>query len=199
MSTSLNFNFCDGFEYFRTPYFVKQSDFQYRIKYYNNKFNCQVNVFKLHGSVDNYKVNISPPFDMVKIPKKLNLLELHREEEVEDDIEEKHIWTLYSPDFLSGNDTKISKYSSHQYYIDIFEEFSMRLEKSDSLILIGYGLKDSEINRKILEKFPKDKKILVVKRSRGNEDFFKNNNVIHFGIGKELKDLDIQTIEEILK
>lgn len=199
MSTSLKIKFCDGFDYFRTPYYIKQNGFQFRIKFYNKKFDCLVKIYKLHGSIDNYKVNYSSPYDMIKIPKKLNLLELYREKETDGKFEEEHLWTLYKPNFLSGDNTKISKYSSHPYYIDLFKEFSSKLKQSDTLILIGYGLMDEEINSKILKSFPVDKKILVVKRTKGNKDFYIRNNIIHFGIGKELKDLDIKTIEDLLK
>lgn len=197
--TSLNCNFNDGFQFEQTPYHIRQNDYQFRIKYYTNNFSTEVNIFKLHGSIDNYIVDHSPPHDMVKIPKNLNLLELYREKlNSQDNIELEHLWTLYTPSFLSGNSTKIVNYKSHQYYIDLFNHFENKLENSESLICIGYGLGDIEINKKISKHFNDNKKILVVKPSKGDSNFYKNENIIHFGEGKELKDLSIEDVNQLL-
>lgn len=198
LSTSLTFVYNDGFQYFKTPYYIKQGNQQIRISYYTKNFNSNINIFKLHGSIDNYIINYSEPYDMVKIPKQLNLLEIYREREVDSEHVEEHLWTLYKPSFLSGDETKVEKYKSHNYYLELFTEFCSRLTKADILISIGYGLMDSEINKIIFEHFPEDKKILVVKRSKTDLDFFKSKNVIHFGDNKELKDLTVDDIKKYL-
>ncbi|MBE4948028.1 SIR2 family protein [Chryseobacterium culicis] len=198
LSTGLTYTYADGFQYFKTPYFIKQGNQQIRISYYTKNFNSQINIFKLHGSIDNYIINYSEPYDMVKIPKQLNLLEIYREQEVDSKHVEVHLWTLYKPSFLSGDETKVEKYKSHNYYLELFKEFCSRLSKADMLISIGYGLMDSEINKMIFEHFPEDKKILVVKRSKTDLDFFKSKNVIHFGDNKELKDLTVDDIKKYL-
>ncbi|WP_353777651.1 SIR2 family protein [Winogradskyella sp. 3972H.M.0a.05] len=198
LRTSLNHAFTDGFQYEFTPYYIKQGELQYRIKYYTNKYDGTVNIFKLHGSVDNYKVNYSQPFDMVKIPKKLNHINLYREKKTEDQkVTTENIWTLYESDFLTGNDTKIEKYKSHDYYVDIFTHFEERLERSSLLLILGYGLADKEINNKIFEHFDyKKNKIIVVKPSKGSKAFYRDDNIVHYGNGKLTSDI---TVEEIIK
>lgn len=197
-STSLTYTYNDGFQYFKTPYHIKQGNQEIRISYFTKNFNSNINIFKLHGSIDNYLINSSEPFDMVKIPKRLNILELYREKVDGTRQFEEHLWTLYQPNFLSGDKTKVDEYKSHKYYLDVFDEFSLRLKKADFLLCIGYGLMDHEINNKIFENLPKKNTVLVVKRSKGDLDFFKNKNVIHFGENKELKDLTINDLKKIL-
>jgi len=198
LEKSLNYTYDDGFQYFRTPYYIKQNNYQFRIRYYNQKFNSSVKVFKLHGSIDNFIVNYSEPYDMIKIPKKLNLLELYREKEIQEDFTEEHLWTLYEPHFLSGDETKVKKYNSHQYYIDMFNMLQKKLNNSELLVCIGYGLGDEELNKNIFSSYDESKKLLVVKPSKGNGEFYRNKNVIHFGTSRELKDLNITEIEELI-
>lgn len=198
LSTDIIIDYDDGFQYFKTPYYIKQGGFQFRVKFYNRKFNSNINIFKLHGSIDNYIINMKEPFDMIKIPKQMNLLELYREINSGEIYEEEHIWTLYQSNFLSGEINKIEMYDSHQYYNDVFEEFHSKLESTEALICIGYGLEDSEINNKIFKYINPDKKILVVKRSKGSSQFYKNENVLHFGVGKELKDLTLEDVKSLL-
>lgn len=194
LSTSINLKFDDGFQFFKSQYYIKQNNGQYRIKYYSGLYSESLKIFKLHGSIDNYIIQHSEPFDMVKIPKKLNLLELYREKEDADKIIEEHLWTLYTPSFLSGDLTKVSKYTSHPYYMDMFKHLSSQLNDTSILFTIGYGLMDAELNSKIFESYPSDRKIIVIKPKKGNPLFYRNENVIHFGTGKELKDLTLNDI-----
>lgn len=194
LSTSINLKFDDGFRFFKTPYYIKQNNCQYRVKYYSGLYNESLKIFKIHGSIDNYLINYSEPYDFVKIPKKLNLLELYREKESDNKIVEEHLWTLYTPSFLSGDITKVSNYTSYPYYIDMFSHLSSKLINSSVLVTIGYGLMDEELNNKIFTSYPSNRKIIVIKPSKGNPSFYRNENVIHFGLGKELKDLTLNDI-----
>lgn len=198
LSTDISQIYDDGFQHEETPYYIKQGGFQIRIKYYNKVFNSNINIFKLHGSIDNYIINMSEPFDMVKIPKTLNILELYREKSNSEGVVEEHLWTLYKPSFLSGDDNKVRMYDSHQYYRDVFNEFILRLQQTEVLVCVGYGLMDVEINNKIFDNINPKTKILVVKPSKGNPEFYRNDSVIHFGDGKKLEHLDLSNITDLL-
>ncbi|WP_143961242.1 hypothetical protein [Litoribacter populi] len=62
-------------------------------------------------------------------------------------------WINYHSDFLSGTSSKIIRYREPLIFEPLFKKFKENLNSSDQLIIIGYGCKDEEINRIILENF----------------------------------------------
>ena len=68
-----------------------------------------------------------------------------------------------SPDFLSGRTEKTKKYSRDKHYIDLFERFKENLQKSELLIVIGYGFQDCGINDYLVKNFlDKGKQMIVI-------------------------------------
>ena len=62
------------------------------------------------------------------------------------------------PDFLTGTTSKIERYKEPLLYKKLFEYFKSNLKKAEKLIIIGYGAKDKEINRMLVEHFDHQKK-----------------------------------------
>ena len=56
-------------------------------------------------------------------------------------------------DFLTGTTSKIERYKEPLLYKKLFEYFKSNLEEAEKLIIIGYGAKDQEINRMLIEHF----------------------------------------------
>ena len=56
-------------------------------------------------------------------------------------------------DFLTGTTSKIKRYGEPLIYKELFEYFKSNLEEAEKLIIIGYGAKDEEINRMLVEHF----------------------------------------------
>lgn len=196
--SELNFEFCDGFEFNGSRYYIKKRDRQIRIKCFKNRYDKQVRLFKLHGSIDNYLYNISSPYEMVKIPKDLYAPDLHRETRKGNRWIEEQCWTLYQPNFLSGTTTKILKYDKHQFHITQFKHFRKSLKNSKLLIAIGYGLQDEKINEFIKKELSKNLKMVVVKRTKSPKEFFQIENVFHYGNNLGIVDIKFNQIEMYL-
>jgi hypothetical protein len=77
-------------------------------------------------------------------------------------LEYENCFVNYHPDFLTGTTSKISRYEEPLLYKKLFELFKKNLNKAEMLIIIGYGCKDSEINRYILEEFGTNKPCFVI-------------------------------------
>ena len=67
----------------------------------------------------------------------------------------------YHANFLTGTTFKIKKYEDPFLFKPLFNLFKKNLEKSEMLIIIGYGCKDSGINDIIKKHFKGDKIFLV--------------------------------------
>jgi hypothetical protein len=145
---------CDGFEELGSPYYgevkgVKKISHKVRLPYYTNVFKKKVRLYKLHGSV-NYM-----PFHredgileaFLKIYPGIAFEHLFQEMNDESGLRYHNDWSNLHADFLSGTTSKIIRYRSKIYYSQIFDHFERNLKNSESLIIIGYGCKDPEINR----------------------------------------------------
>jgi NAD-dependent SIR2 family protein deacetylase len=196
--SSINFEYSDGFEIGGSPYYIKQKNRQIRVKYFANKFDKQVRLFKLHGSIDHYIYNFSNPYTMVKIPKDLYAPDLYREIKKGRKWIEENCWTLYQPIFLSGTTTKIIKYDKHPFHVSQFNHFKKSLKNSKLLIAIGYGLQDEKINEYIKEELNQKLKMLIVKRTQNPIDFFTLDNVMHYGKGLGISDLNFENVKQYL-
>lgn len=196
--SEINFEYCDGFEISGSKYYIKKKNEQIRVRFFDNKFDKQVRLFKLHGSIDHYIYNFSEPYEMVKIPKHLYPSDLHREKNIDGKWTEENCWTLYEPIFLSGTTTKIINYDKHPFYVSQFKRFTEALGKSKLLISVGYGLQDAKINEFIAAELSNNLKILVVKRSKTPATFFEHLNVFHYGNSLGIADLNMQGIKDYL-
>ena len=61
-------------------------------------------------------------------------------------------------DFLTGTTSKIKRYKEPLLYKKLFQYFQTNLKEAEKLIIIGYGAKDKEINRMLVEHFDHQKK-----------------------------------------
>lgn len=67
----------------------------------------------------------------------------------------------YHANFLTGTTSKIRKYEDPFLFKPLFNLFTENLEKSEILIIIGYGCKDIGINDIIKKHFNGDKIFIV--------------------------------------
>jgi hypothetical protein len=168
----------DGFMELGSPYYgifrdiVKDrgiqkepDEFTYtvRLPHFTDKFDSRFNLYKLHGSVDQYSVN-ADKHATIKDKRGIGPNDLMREVRRGEGLEYEHIRGIYSPSYLSGTEFKTSQYESTPYYRKLFGHFTSNLADSSSLIVIGYGFKDKVINRLMEEHFlaKPGSKLLVV-------------------------------------
>ncbi|TDO96071.1 SIR2 family protein [Flavobacterium sp. 245] len=196
--SSISFEYSDGFEIGGSRYYIKQKNRQIRIKYFNDRFDKQVRLYKLHGSIDHYIYNFSDPYQMIKIPKDLYPLNLYKETKIGEHWVEENCWTLYEPIFLSGTTTKILNYDKNPLHSSQFIHFKEALKKSKLLIAIGYGLQDEKINEFVRQELNNGLQMLIVKRSKDPNEFFALKNVKHYGDGLGVSDLNFKNIESLI-
>lgn len=159
----LNGELCDGFEELGSPYYGNLSsqgrEYKCRLQYYTGKYNKKYRLYKLHGSKD-YVIYYGPsgsvlsPEKYVKTRYGIGVSDLYKE--IQDDKGEfkyDHCWVNYHADFLTGTTSKIERYSEPLLFKKLFQHFRDNLKEAENLIIIGYGGKDSEINKMIFENF----------------------------------------------
>ena len=61
--------------------------------------------------------------------------------------------SYHHPDFLTGTTAKTLRYKEPLLYKKLFEHFEKNLHHAEKLIIIGYGGRDVEVNRIVLEHF----------------------------------------------
>lgn len=150
----------DGFHSYRSPYYgeleYNGQKYDCRLEEYKAYYNTAIRLYKLHGSLDYlmFKRCDSHGFfmndKMIKVPygiavdrtKKQNN---HRLGYLED-------WIEYSSDFLSGTLSKMHHYND-RFYKKLFKRFRLNLNKAECLMIIGYGGRDSGINKYVLDNF----------------------------------------------
>lgn len=200
--------FSDGYSENNSPYYseapVNQNNvrksYRVRLKYFQNKFNKKLSLYKLHGSIDTYQFNIgSPNTDLTRVKidygikldfKKEVFNSRKNEYEYQSGLQERY------PDFLSGTTTKMLSYGN-EYYQILFDHFKENLQKSKLLIVIGYGFGDKGINEYVEEHFLKlGGKMVVILPSKPNSKFMDIPNVSL--IPKKLEQVSIKEFMEIL-
>lgn len=173
-------NLCDGFEELGSPYFGKLDVggrvYKARLEYYTGKYDKQFRLYKLHGSRDYgvyYSSNHSvlSPEKYLKTRYGIGFGELYKEK-VNDkgELEYDNCWINYHSDFLTGTTSKIERYKEPLLYKTLFELFRQNLRNAETLIIIGYGGKDSEVNKILLENFDyKNKKSYIIDPFAGKQ------------------------------
>ena len=68
----------------------------------------------------------------------------------------------YHSDFLSGTTSKTLRYREPWYYEKVFQHFENNLRDSEMLVIIGYGCRDTEINRLIIEHYGNTHPVYIV-------------------------------------
>lgn len=156
-------NLCDGFEEMGSPYFGKlRTDFDsymVRLARYTGNYTSNLRLYKLHGSVNYYPFyrnegGVAIPEIYVKTKIGIGSNNLFKEfQDKNGELAYDNCWINYHSDFLSGTSSKIIRYREPLLFEPLFQKFKENLNSSDKLIIIGYGCKDEEVNRIILENF----------------------------------------------
>ncbi|MDB5032681.1 hypothetical protein [Mucilaginibacter sp.] len=155
---ALHGNLSDGFQELGSPFYGGMEDgSKIRLSYFSCEYDTNFRLYKLHGSLDQYPfhlMNGGKIDSYIKIKPGIGVTDLYKEVTDEDGkLAYINDFINYFPDFLSGTTSKILRYSDLIYYEGIFKAFESNLQASDTLILIGYGCGDQEINNIILENF----------------------------------------------
>lgn len=163
----INGDLADGFEEMGSKFYGRIEDNKMiRLKYFANKYDKKYNLYKLHGSLDQFpfRHQDGSPTEYIKIRKGVSTSNLYKEVEDEDgNFFYENDFTNYHPDFLSGTTHKILRYDEEGYFKEVFEHFVNNLKKSNKLIIVGYGCRDSEINKMIVKNFDfKNKPVFIL-------------------------------------
>lgn len=154
---------CDGFEELGSPYYgdlsVKGRHYKCRLQQYTGNYNKKFRLYKLHGSKD-YGVYYAPngatliPEKYIKTRYGVGFSELYKEVQNENgELTYDRCWINYHADFLTGTTSKIERYAEPLLFKELFQRFRENLNEAEKLIIIGYGGRDSEVNKMILENF----------------------------------------------
>ncbi|MDX9918308.1 MAG: hypothetical protein RBT15_09920 [Gudongella sp.] len=169
----LSGNLCDGFEELGSPYYgkldVEGRVYHPRLERYTGKYDKQFRLYKLHGSRDYgvyYSSNgsVASPEIYLKTKYGVGFGELYKERANDKgELEYENCWLNYHADFLTGTTSKIERYKEPLLYKTLFELFRQNLREAEMLLIIGYGGKDSEVNKMLLENFDfKSKKSFII-------------------------------------
>lgn len=170
---------CDGFEELGSPYFgnlsVQGRKYKCRLQHYTGKYDKKIRLYKLHGSKDYgiyYGSNGATltPERYVKTRCGVGFSELYKEiTDREGNLVYERCSINYHADFLTGTTSKIERYTEPLFFKILFQHFRDNLKEADKLIIIGYGGRDSEVNKMIFENFDfKNKPSFVIDPYPGN-------------------------------
>ena len=119
--------------------------YKVRLKRFTDKFDNQIRIYKLHGSIDTHIINVRG-FDRPRVKNMFAVHDFYVEKE--DDhgklVYERSVGNNF-PDYLSGTTEKLRSYSD-SYYEVLFNHFKAELPNCVALGVIGYGFWDSGIN-----------------------------------------------------
>ena len=191
----------DGFEEFGSKYFGKLNsnnrNYMVRLQRYTGTYLSNLRLYKLHGSLDYelyYRQDNGQFFPETYIKSRYGVgnTELYKEiENKKGELEYENCWINYHPDFLTGTTSKIQRYAEPLLFEKLFQLFKENLKNADKLIIVGYGAKDDEVNKIILEHFDfKNKKSYII-------DPYAGDKVKDFGkmVGAKLIDKQLENID----
>lgn len=181
-----------------------------------HNFNSQINLYKLHGSLDTYwigdvligdndlgyecsvKVNgcchMSPDFSRWRMSVDRSSL-----------IFEKRMASAsWHPDFLTGKGSKLRDYSTRHYAV-MFDRFLSNICQSDAIIVVGYGFGDSGINM-ILQQAQPNCKIVAICGDKANakagdvfsKNFYGDSCKREIHLISRLEDIDFDKVKSFL-
>jgi len=141
-----------------------------KVERYTERYTSRFRLYKLHGSINYYRYYRKNRKTGFHIPnaylKHVYGLDTNFYKECKND---KGTWDLipsfmeYHADFLTGTTAKILRYKEPLLYKKLFKKFINNLRKSEKLIIIGYGAKDSEVNNMIKGNYDyKNKPVYIV-------------------------------------
>lgn len=192
----------DGFHDLGSPYYGKvEQRYKVRLKKFNNTFDTNYRFYKLHGSLDMYYFNDDQSVEIIKSDKGVSVTSFIKEIEVNGELKYHSFPFNYSPLFLTGTKEKIPFYKQ-LYYNEVFEHFTNNLELSDTLVIIGYGFWDSEINKMVKEHYiQKEMPIVVIDPNESDAPFFQEIKAYKFvhHIPSSVTDFNIDEAINIIK
>ena len=181
--------FCNGFEY------------TCRLQAYSsdNYDQTSINLFKLHGSVNYvpfYKKGIdgiSRKTNYLKANKGININQLYMDDE-NNKGEYLYSQSERHSDFLTGT-TKAIRYNDF-FFQELFCNFKCNLKNAEKLIIIGYGGKDKEINKYIVDNFDYEHKPVFIVDPKPSETLMNFANRINAQIiEKTVSEIDCSDFE----
>ena len=161
-----------------SPYYSESDYGNVRLEYFNDVFESNIRLYKLHGSFDQVMFKENGLSDKcIKLRYGVDSFRIKKEVIENGKYLYKDDITHYSSDFLSGTTSKILKYHELGYYKIMFSHFTNNLAEADKLIIIGYGCLDSEINKMIDSSLKKGCEIYMVDPYPSNvvQDFAKSH------------------------
>jgi hypothetical protein len=139
----------DGFDELGSSYYGQVThefeQYHVRLPRFTNKYESQICLYKLHGSIDNYWFRWGRFTETIKSKRGLDT-QILKEENVDGKLAYIGDGLYYHPDILAGTTQKIERYTHGNYYPAVFKHFESNLKYSIALIIIGYGFGDEGIN-----------------------------------------------------
>lgn len=177
----------DGFDKYGSKYYGQFNNRTYLclLKRYTGIYNTPIHLFKLHGSIDYlpYRDRLNGTIDnYVKMERGMDK-EIFKMRKVKKGYDFDSDPFEYHPDFLTGI-TKIESYETPPLFDKLFKRFKENLKVAEKLIIIGYGCKDSGINKIIKEHFNYQHKPSFIVDKCAGEDVQKLGKEINASIHK---------------
>lgn len=146
--------------------------YKVRLRHFADKFDKDLRLFKLHGSIDTLKLYLSGRDEALRVKKNIGVDDFQFEEI--DSRTQKYTSTRpfvkKQPDYLTGRAFKIRSYDEGYYKI-LFDHFKENLKSANVLIVIGYGFKDEGINDYIEKHYlSKGGKVIVIDKFKPEAD-----------------------------
>ena len=196
----------DGFKEIGSPYFgelnVNSRSYSCRLERYTGIYDKKFRLFKLHGSKD-YGIFYESAGESVLTPEKylktrhgIGFGELYKETVDKDGkLFYDNCWVNYHADFLTGTTSKIERYKEPLLFKILFEHFKNNLNNADKLVVIGYGGKDSEVNRMLCEYFDyKNKPSFIIDPYPGDKVTELKNILGATLVSKQLEDVGLKDL-----
>ncbi|MFH1049773.1 MAG: SIR2 family protein [bacterium] len=189
----------DGFSDKGSPFFCyNASHKKVFLQYFNNNFNSNICIYKLHGNLNFYFHHSEKNTDIIKVTHGLNwgsISKILMSENGKISISEYK--GNFHPEFLSGRNFKISRSQGEHYYKPVFEHFKNNLSHSENLLVVGYSFRDKYINEIIKENYinKSNKRIVLIdNRNIANDNpFGESIDLLKKNISKVSKDELIKT------
>lgn len=168
---------CDGFEELGSNYYgelqlLNGRTYNVRLERFTANYTKNIRLYKLHGSLDYVLYHKTSSDGITLIPEQYVKTKygvgydgLMRDN---GKVYERYPFA-YHANFLTGTTSKIRKYEDPFLFKPLFNLFKKNLEKSEILIIIGYGCKDLEINNIVKKHFNGDKLFIVDPYCEGNK------------------------------
>lgn len=158
----LNYELCDGFTEMGSPFYSERLSnpgrADKRLEYYTGQYTTDLRLYKLHGSLDyayyhdrvNGNIALREAKNIVKLKSDTSIRHILKEVEIDGAFTYDRDILNSSANFLSGSNFKILRYSDNILFQTLFTHFEKALNSAERLLIIGYGGRDKEINKKLL-------------------------------------------------